>query len=37
MLIRELAHLTGVSAKAIHYYESIGLLLPPQRAFCQRC
>ena len=32
MLIRELAHRTGVSTKTIRYYESIGLLPSPQRA-----
>lgn len=32
MVIRELAQLTGVPAKTIRYYESIGLLPPAQRA-----
>ena len=31
MQIQELAHRTGVSAKAIRYYESIGLLPAPKR------
>jgi len=31
MQIQELAHSTGVSAKAIRYYESIGLLPAPKR------
>lgn len=31
MLIRELAHRTGLSAKTIRYYESVGLLPDPQR------
>jgi DNA-binding transcriptional MerR regulator len=31
MQIQELAHRTGISAKAIRYYESIGLLPAPQR------
>jgi DNA-binding transcriptional MerR regulator len=29
--ISQVAHLTGVNAKAIRYYESIGLLPPPPR------
>jgi len=32
MFIQELAQLTGVSAKTIRYYESIGLLPNPERA-----
>lgn len=32
MFIHELTQLTGVPAKTIRYYESIGLLPPPQRA-----
>ncbi len=32
MLIRELAQQTSVPAKTIRYYETIGLLPPPQRA-----
>ena len=32
MFIQELAQLTGVSAKTIRYYESIGLLPDPDRA-----
>jgi len=32
MIIRELAQQTGVPAKTIRYYESIGLLPRPQRA-----
>ena len=32
MLIKELSKLTGVTPKAIRYYESIRLLPPPQRA-----
>lgn len=32
MLIRELAHRTGVSPQTIRYYESAGLLPRPQRA-----
>ena len=31
MQIKELAHRTGVSAKAVRYYESIGLLPVPRR------
>lgn len=29
--ISQVAHLTGINAKAIRYYESIGLLPPPER------
>jgi len=32
MFIHELAHTTGISAKTIRYYESIGLMPDPQRA-----
>ncbi|HEX9921644.1 MAG TPA: heavy metal-responsive transcriptional regulator [Anaerolineae bacterium] len=32
MFIQELSRLTGVTAKAIRYYESIGLMPSPQRA-----
>src|SRR5262245_38691031 len=32
MLIRELAKKTGLTTTAIRYYESIGLLPPPERA-----
>jgi DNA-binding transcriptional MerR regulator len=32
MFIKELAQQTGVAAKTIRYYESIGLIPPPQRA-----
>ncbi|HCR72535.1 MAG TPA: heavy metal-responsive transcriptional regulator [Anaerolineae bacterium] len=32
MFIHELAQLTGVSAKTIRYYESIGLMPSPERA-----
>ena len=32
MLIRELAKQTGVTTKTIRYYESVGLIPPPQRA-----
>mgnify|MGYP001440531978 CR=1 FL=1 len=32
MFIQELAQLTGVPAKTIRYYESIGILPPPDRA-----
>jgi DNA-binding transcriptional MerR regulator len=31
MLIHELAQQTGMTAKTIRYYESIGLIPPPQR------
>lgn len=31
LTIGQLAHLTGVSAKAIRYYEEVGLLPPPPR------
>jgi DNA-binding transcriptional MerR regulator len=31
MFIKELSAKTGVSDKTIRYYESIGLMLPPQR------
>jgi DNA-binding transcriptional MerR regulator len=32
MLIKELAQQTDIAAKTIRYYESIGLIPPPQRA-----
>ena len=32
MFIKELSQLTGVSTKAIRYYEAAGLMPPPQRA-----
>ena len=32
MFIKDLSQLTGVTAKTIRYYESIGLMSPPQRA-----
>lgn len=32
MKIQEFAQLTGLSTKTIRYYESIGILSPPQRA-----
>jgi DNA-binding transcriptional MerR regulator len=32
MKIQEFANLTGLSAKTIRYYESIGILSPPPRA-----
>ena len=32
MKIQEFADLTGLSTKTIRYYESIGILSPPQRA-----
>ena len=32
MFIKELAKQTGIAAKTIRYYESIGLIPPPQRA-----
>jgi DNA-binding transcriptional MerR regulator len=32
MRIQELSQLTGVPAKTIRYYESIGIMPPPQRA-----
>lgn len=32
MFIHELAQVTGISAKTIRYYESIGLMPDPQRA-----
>ena len=32
MFIHELAQVTGVPAKTIRYYESIGLMPPPERA-----
>ena len=32
MFIQKLSQLTGLTAKAIRYYESIGLLPPPRRA-----
>ena len=32
MFIQDLAQVTGVSAKTIRYYESIGLMPEPERA-----
>ena len=32
MKIQDFAHLTGLSTKTIRYYESIGILSPPQRS-----